>query len=146
MKHNQLHSVANNFADSLASGISLVIGHYDLDVFAVAEANGDRSVLVDFLTGAVKSEVHDRKLKEAVPLFQKAFPEFCGKHGVSASDFEAFVVRYVAARNGCKYYVTIEDREGQRSSKEYTGIPGRRTEVLDHLGRRRSKHLSEPLD
>jgi hypothetical protein len=51
MKHNRLHSVAHNFADSLASGF--VVGHCHTDVFADAAANGDKGIIVDFPGGKV---------------------------------------------------------------------------------------------
>ena len=146
MKHSSLHSVAHNLALSLSGGISFVIGHYSLDVYSVAAANSDGSVLIDFLKGAVDSEYSNAELLAAVPQFKNALPAFCEKHGVSASDYKDFLVRYFATSGGNKFVVTIEDRRGKRSSKEYFGWVGKRREVLDHLGRRRPANISRPLD
>ena len=146
MKHTELHSVAHNFADSLAGGISFIVGCYDLDVFAVAAANTDNSVLIDFLNGKIESECDDEKLEAAIPLFKNAFPGFCDKHGISSHDFKRFVARYVASASGPTYTITIEDRRGRKSAKEYFGIPGRKREALDHLGRRRPKPDPQPTD
>lgn len=146
MKHRQLHGVAHNLAASLASGTSFVIGYCATDVFAVAAANKDGSILVDFLKGSVESEYVDNKLEAAIPLFRNAFPGFCGKHGVDASDFQSFFVRYTATPKGREFVVTIEDRNGRRSSRGYSGFGGERTETLDQLGRRRPQVFSEPLD
>ena len=146
MKHRSLHSVAHNLAASLSGGISFVIGHYSLDVYSVAAANSDGSILIDFLNGTVESEASDPELSAAILLFKNKFPAFCEKHGVSASDYRALLVRYFAISIDCKFVVTIEDRRGKRSSKEYMGDIGNRRQKLDQLGRRRPTGISQPLD
>ena len=148
MKHNKLHGVAHNFADSLAGGLSFVVpGHVLLThVYAEAAANKDGYVIADFLTGEAETACPEGELEYALPLFKNAFGEFCEKHGVEASDYAAFLVRFIASTDGNKYVITIEDRNGRRSSREYIGSAGKRSETLDELGRRRPKILGKPLD
>ncbi len=52
MKHAVLTSVAHNIADSLASGIGLMIGVYEMDIFGEAAHSSEGFIEVDFLTGA----------------------------------------------------------------------------------------------
>ena len=148
MKHNKLHGVAHNFADSLAGGLSFVVpGHaIHTHVYAEAAANKDGYIIADFLTGKVEGANPEGELAYALPLFKNAFGEFCEKHVVEFSDYAAFLVRFVASTDGNKYVVTIEDRSGRRSSREYVGSAGKRSETLDDLGRSRPKILETPLD
>lgn len=146
MKHRQLHGLAHNLAASLASGTSFVIGYYATDVFEVAAKSHGGSIVVDFLKGSAEGEHVDGNLKSAILIFAKAFPRFCEKHGVHASDFRSFVVRYIADPSACQFVVTIEDRRGRRSSRAYSGYLGERIKTLDPLGRPRPKTFSQPLD
>jgi hypothetical protein len=148
MKHNKLHGVAHNFADSLAGGLSFVVPRYAIltHVFAEAAANMNGYVIADFLTGKAEGASPEGELEHALPLFKNAFPEFCEKHGVKFSDYTAFLVRFVAGQGGNSYVITIQDCSGRRSSREYVGRAGKRSETLDELGRRRPKKLDQPLD
>lgn len=148
MKHNKLHGVAHNFADSLAGGLSFVVpGHaIQTHVYAEAAASKDGYVIADFLTEKIEGAYPEGELEYALPLFQNAFGEFFQKHGVEASDYAAFLVRFVASTDGNSYVITIEDRSGRRSSREYVGTAGKRSEALDELGRRRPKILETSLD
>ena len=148
MKHSKLHGIAHNFADSLAGGLSFVVpGHAILtNVFSEAAANVDGYFVADILTGKAEGAYPHGEVESALPLFRNAFPEFCEKHGVEVSDFTTFLVRFVAGKGGNSYVITIQDRGGRRSSREYVGRAGKRSETLDGLGRRRPKILDRPLD
>ena len=148
MKHSKLHGVAHNFADSLAGGLSFVVPQLVIHthIYAEAAANGDGFIIANFLSGKVEGAYPDGEVEGAIPLFKSAFPEFCEKHGVDVADYRSFLVRFFAASGSNGYVVTIEDRDGKRTSREYLGRQGKRSEILDELGRRRPKHLSAPLD
>ncbi|MGR3636536.1 MAG: hypothetical protein ACU0BK_11525 [Shimia sp.] len=148
MKHSKLHGIAHNFADSIAGGLSFVVPNNVIHtyVFADAAANGDGYIVADFLTGKTEGAYPHGEIVSALPLFKNAFPGFCEKHGVEFSDFTAFVVRFVAAKDGNSYVITIEVRTGRRSSREYVSSSGKLSETLDDLGRRRPKILETPLD
>ncbi len=148
MKHSKLHGIAHNFADSLAGGLSFVVPNHVIltHVFAEAASNVDGYFVADFLTGKAEGAWPHGEVEYALPLFRNAFPEFCEKHGVEFTDFKAFLVRFVAGKGGNSYVITIQDRSGRRSSREYVGNAGKRSETLDDLGRRRPKILDEPLD
>ncbi len=115
-------------------------------VFAEAAANENGFIVANFLTGEVEGACLDGEVEYALPLFKNAFPNFCEKHDVEFSDFTAFLVRFIASKNGNSYVITIEDRSGRRTSREYVGNKGKRSETLDDLGRRRPKILDAPLD
>lgn len=148
MKHNKLHAVAHNFADSLAGGLSFVVPHQVIHthVFAEAAANREGYLIADFLTGKTRGAYPEGEIEHALPLFKKSFPAFCNKHGVDVSDFETFLVRFIAGSDGNSYVVTIQDKNGRRSSREYLGSEGRRSAKLDELDRVRPKNLDTPLD
>ncbi|MFP3422038.1 hypothetical protein R0K19_21965, partial [Bacillus sp. SIMBA_161] len=86
------------------------------------------------------------EVEHALPLFKSAFPKFCEKHNVDVLDYKAFLVRFIADTDGIRFVVTIEDRTGRRSSREYVGSQSKRSETLDKLGRRRPNILDTPLD
>lgn len=148
MTHNKLHSVAHNYAGSLAGGLSFVVPRHVINtsVFAEAAANEDGYLVADFLTGRVDGAAPAGEVEYALPLFKDAFPAFCEKHNVDVSDYQAFRVRFIADSGENSFVVTVEDRRGRRSSREYVGHPSKRSATLDELGRRRPKVLSKPLD
>ncbi|MBT8457156.1 MAG: hypothetical protein HKO95_17730 [Rhodobacteraceae bacterium] len=131
MKHSELHAIAHNFADSLASGQGFVVGHYPTDVFADASSNPGRFLVVDFLTGQLDEGTASDQLLHALPVFRNEFKNFCQKHCASTSDFKEFKTRFEAGYLGATYTVTITDVRGRRSAIEYKGFPGKRTKMLD---------------
>ncbi|MHA3915121.1 hypothetical protein [Halovulum sp. GXIMD14793] len=148
MNHNKLHSVAHNYAGSLAGGLSFVVPHHVMhtNVFAEAAATEDGYFVADFLTGRVDGAAPAGEVAYALPLFKDAFPAFCKKHNVDVSDYQTFRVRFIADSGENRFVVTVEDRNGRRSSREYIGTPSKRSETLDELGRRRPKVLDKPFE
>jgi hypothetical protein len=140
MKHDDLRSIAHNIADSLASGIGLLIGFYEMDVFGEAARNPRGEITVDFLRGMAVDGRVTQPLGKALALYRDALPGLCERHGVSADTFRVLTARYFTAGiYGRRFVVTVEDQFGRRSIDEYEGNPGRRIMVLDRLGRRRRK-------
>lgn len=144
MKHDQLHSIAHNYAASLASGLGFVVGHYPTDVFKDAAANGTEGIVVDFLTGQVFAENCSDELRRGVPIYRDSFQRFCQKHGADKLDFSMCRVRFVSGWIYNFFIVTIRDRAGKCSSREYGGWSGQRVKQKDSLGRFRPKLLSTP--
>jgi hypothetical protein len=137
MKHNQLHSIAHNYAESLACGLGFVVGIFGTDVFADAASNDDGAVTVDFLNGTIHGNTADDRLSRAIPLYKKEFPKFCAKHAAKGENFQKFVVRFTYRAPTTGFAVTIKDDKGRASTKEYLGIPAERVAKLDALDRRR---------
>lgn len=147
MKHSRLHGVAHNYADSLASGLSFVAPDHVIQTQVFAEAASETGfITADFLTGALNGARYKGELETAFPLFKAAFPLFCEKHKVAFSDYAAFLVRFISDKSGKRYVVTIEDRNGKRSSREYAGSFGARGTASIEPGRRRPRYLDDPLD
>ena len=143
MRHNRLHSVAHNFADSLASGLGFVVGYCPTDVFADAAASPDCVLGVDFLAGEVVAGFASAELQRALPLYRDAFSEFCRRHDVERSDFSQFTVQYALLGQLKRYTVTVRDQKGRTSSREYEGGAGRRVKEVDALGRLRPKVIRD---
>jgi hypothetical protein len=126
MKFGELKSVGHNIADSLASGIGLLIGVYRMDIFGEAVRTPDGFIDVDFMTGTTGAQVSP-ELARAIGLYREALRRLCDRHGVEAAAFRTLSARYgVDARYGGHFTVTIEDRNGRRSVDRYLGVPGRR--------------------
>lgn len=53
MKFDELTSIGHNIADSLASGIGLLVGVYEMDVFGEARRSPEPCIVVDFVSGTV---------------------------------------------------------------------------------------------
>ena len=127
MKLGKLKSVGHNIADSLASGIGLMIGVYQMNVFAEAEAEDEGFVVVDFLAGSTTGRAVSEGFRDAVKLYRDALPDLCAKHGVAPSAFRTLAVRYGTDRvYGPHFTVTVEARDGTRSTDRYVGVPGKR--------------------
>ena len=127
MKHGILKAIGHNVADSLASGIGLMIGVYEMSVFAEAAGEEEGFVSVDFLTGSTTGRNVSASFRKAVKLYGEALPQLCGKHSVDPSEFKTLQVRYGSdAVYGPHFTVTVEGKTGKRSIEQYVGIPGRR--------------------
>lgn len=139
MKHSELRAFVHNVADSLSSGIGLLIGVYELDIYAEARSSTSGALAVDFLNGEIVEGEASRSLVEAVPLYQDALAKLIANAGGSISDLKEAKVRFWSGPIDCRFAVTIEDNAGRRSTTEYGGRPGQRVKTLDQLGRLRPK-------
>jgi hypothetical protein len=139
MKFDELRSIAHNIADSLGSGIGLLVGVYEMDVFGEASRSSEGFITVDFLTGKSSGATPSLSLARAIALYKDAFADLCGKHSSSPAAFRELTARYSSDPHGKRFLVTIEDQHGHRAVDTYVGTPGRRVRVLDPLGRIRSK-------
>jgi hypothetical protein len=139
MKFKELEAIGHNIADSLGSGVGLPIGVYFTDVFGEACRLPDGVIVIDFLTGKPTSGIVSAGLAGAVAMYRDALAALCEKHGITPSAFSQLTVRYSMVNSRRAMLVTVEDHLGHRSTKEYEGWSGRRTKVLDSLGRVRPK-------
>lgn len=135
MRFGTLKSIGHNIADSLASGIGLMIGVYEMDVFGEAAATREGFIEVDFLTGEASGAKPSAELARALRLYAQALPDLCQRHGAEVSDFRQLAARFSGRPMFEQFTVTVVDRQGRRSTDKYMGVPGKRPKVLDHLGR-----------
>jgi hypothetical protein len=82
MKLGILKSLGHNIADSLASDIGLMIGHYAMDVFAEASGEPEGFVVVNFLAGTASGNSISADFRKAVAAYRDALPDLCSKHRV----------------------------------------------------------------
>lgn len=139
MKFDVLRSIGHNIADSLASGVGLLIGIYEIDIFGEARRSPDRCITIDFLSGTVVGGRASPALSRAIARYGSVLADFCKKHAASPSDFRVLSACYSSDIFGPHFVVTVENRQGRRAVDEYIGWPGRRIRILDHLGRVRRK-------
>jgi hypothetical protein len=137
VKHAQLRAIAHNLADSIAGGLSFVLGIYELDVFGEARISPGGAIAIDFLAGKVTEGQASASLSRAAALAAETLPDFCRKHGASTADFAELSVRFFSDSVGHRAEVAVTDDTGIRSVTEYSGIPLKRVRVLDPLGRLR---------
>ncbi|RYD78635.1 MAG: hypothetical protein EOP84_14015 [Verrucomicrobiaceae bacterium] len=127
MKFGELKSIGHNIADSLASGIGLLIGSYEMDIFGEASTSREGYITVDFLTGTTEGGSPSKALAKAIVLYRDALEQLCQRHGVEVSTFKTMNARFgVDAVRGGHFTVTVEDQTGRRSVDRYVGMPGRR--------------------
>lgn len=130
MKFGELKSIGHNIADSLASGICLLVGNYETRIFEEAAGSPAGFIEVDFLAGTSSGSPTSSVLTEVIALYQGALDRLCERHGTSASVFATLTARFaVDSRYGGHFTVTVEDRDGRRSVDEYLGVPGRKVRV-----------------
>jgi hypothetical protein len=135
MKFGTLKSIGHNIADSLASGIGLMVGVYEMDVFGEAATTPEGYIEVDFLAGEASAGQPSPDLARALKLYAQALPDLCKRHGVEVSAFRHLSARFSGRPMFERFTVTVEDSQGRRSTDDYVGVPGKRPKVLDHLGR-----------
>ncbi|WP_411884915.1 hypothetical protein [Polaromonas sp. YR568] len=127
MKLGILKSIAHNIADSLGSGIGLMIGVYTVDVFLEAQGEPGGFVIVDFLAGSTQAIAVSADLRRSLLLYRDALPQLCMKHGVDPQEITRLDVRYGTDRvYGRHFTVTVEGRSGKQSTDLYVGSPGKR--------------------
>lgn len=139
MKFGELKSIGHNIADSLASGIGLMIGVYQTDVFGEAANGPEGYILVDFIAGTSSGAHPSASLAKAISLYAGVLDDLCQRHGMSADAFSELKARYARDASGRRFTVTVQDQNGRRSTDEFFGVPGRRVMELDELGRVRPK-------
>jgi hypothetical protein len=137
MKHRELRAIVHNVADSLASGIGLLVGVYEMDVFGEASRCENGSLTIDLLSGRVADGVASESLSRAVSLYRAALAKLCAQAGGSVGELREATVRFWSDVLSPHFAVTIEDARGRRSTTNYAGVPGRRPKVADTLGRLR---------
>jgi hypothetical protein len=135
MKHRELRAIVHNVADSLASGIGLLVGVYEMDVFGEASRCENGSLTVDLLSGRVADGAASESLSRAVSLYREALAKLCA--GGSVGELREATVRFWSDALSPHFAVTIEDARGRRSTTNYASVPGRRPKVADTLGRLR---------
>jgi hypothetical protein len=127
MKLGELKSLGHNIADSLASGMGLLIGVYQMDVFAEAASEEEGFVVVDFIAGSTSGTNVSAGFRKAVCLYREQLPKLCAKHGIEPSELTTLVARYgTDPVHGEHFTVTVEGINGKRSVDRYLGVPGRR--------------------
>ena len=129
MKIGVLRSIAHNVADSVGSGIGLLIGVYEMDVFGEAKKSPGGVIGVDFLNGEAAQGKVSRGMKRAIAKYRDVLPMLCNKHGASIDDFKKLTAHYSPANR--RIVVTIQDRIGRCFVDEYVGTPARRIKVVD---------------
>jgi hypothetical protein len=138
MKFDELKSIAHNVADSLASGLSLLVNRWHMEIFEEAHRSSEGFITVDFLTGATAGGVPSSSLARDIALFPAALADLCRRHGTSSAVFKELTARYSVEESGRRFQVTVADHHGRRATDQYDGN-GRRLKVLDSLGRVRRK-------
>lgn len=138
-KFNKQRAVGHNIADSVASGIGLMVGIYSMDVYAEAAASPNGYIDVDFLTGATSGGAVTQTFADAIKKYQAALPKLCESHGIEVADFRKLTARFSGQGVLKGFSVTTEDHQSRCSTDEFSGSPGKRVKVLDRLGRIRPK-------
>lgn len=135
MKHDRLCAIGHNLADSMASGLGIVIAYYPMDVFGEAASSPEALIEVDFLNGRVVRGKPSEELEAAVALFAEVLPEFCQSNGAAVTDFKALSATFNTTALGRQVLLSVTDQSGRSSTTEYRGVPLKRLKVLDDLGR-----------
>ena len=125
MRFGTLKSVGHNIADSLASGIGLMIGVYEMDVFGEAAATPEGFIDVDFLTGDASGGKPSAELARALRLYAQALPDLCQRHGVDVSDFRQLAARFSGRPMFEQFTVTVVDRQGRRPARQRNDVGAR---------------------
>lgn len=134
-----LRAIAHNVADSLGSGMGLLIGVYHMNVFGEATRSPRGVIGIDFLAGKATRGTVSPALQAAIAKYRKSLPALCEKHGATVEDFKTLSARYSVDTFNRRIIVTVRDREGRCYVDEYIGTPARHVKVSDRLGRIRTK-------
>ena len=141
MKHDDLRSIGHNIGASLASGVGLMVGMYELNVFGEAARSKEGFITIDFLNGTTSGGKPSSYLARAVEKYRDALPRLCAKHRVPSAAFVELTARYFRDRFHGVFVLTVADRSGRRTVTEYAGFDGQRVKFLDQEGRLRPKPI-----
>lgn len=135
MKLGVLKSIGHNITDSFASGVGLMVGVYQMDVFAEAAASEPGFITVDFLAATVSGSSASANLLRAIDLYRAAIPEFCQKHDVDPNLIKTLSARFgTDPVYGPHFTVTVECVDGRKSIDQYVGFPGRYLRTVSAAG------------
>lgn len=127
MKLGELKSLGHNLADSFASGIGVLVGVYEMDVFAEAAASDFGYIEVNFLDASTKGSTISERLQGAIKCYSNALPELCKKHSIDPSQIKTLIARFgTDSVYGPHFTVSVESIDGRSSTDRYIGFPGRR--------------------
>lgn len=141
MKHGQLRSVAHSIADSLASGISLMTGFYELRVYEDAMRSEDGILIIDLLNGKVIKGEASPDLAEAVLRIPAEFDRLCQAEGFSRSDCRHALAHFHTNQLTHGFTLAVEDNSGRATETDFQGTPARRVIEPDQLGRLRRRAI-----
>ncbi len=139
MKHDVLRSIAHNIADSLASGIGLLVGVYEIDIFGEASRCVEGYISVNFLAGTTQGGSPSSGLAETVRLYSEALPGLCERQNASIDFFRVLTAKYFMVSKEKHAIVTLVDKNGRLSTDEYFETPLTRLKTHDNRGRSRKK-------
>jgi hypothetical protein len=127
MQFGKLKSIGHNIAHSLASGIGLMIGTYEMDIFGEAKSSNEGFINVDFLNATATGGAISTGLAKAILLYRDALPSMCAKHGLEFGVIKTLQVRYaVDPVYGRHFTVKIESISGKSAVDRYAGFSGER--------------------
>jgi hypothetical protein len=131
MKLGELKSLGHNLADSFASGIGLLIGVYEMNVFAEAAAFDPGFIEINFLDASAVGSPISKDLQGAINAYHDALPDLCKKHSIDLSQVTTLTARFGSdSAYGPHFTVTVESIDGRRSIDRYIGVPGRRLRTV----------------
>lgn len=139
MKHAELRAIVHNLADSLGSGIGLMIGHYETDVYGEALRSPAGAITVEFLEGTIIEGDPSASLTQFLSLYRDALANQCLKAGGSINDFVVAQARFWSDALSWRFCVTVAGKDGRASTTDYAGNPAQRVKILDPLGRLRPR-------
>ena len=126
MKIGNLKSLGHNLADSLASGLGLMIGLWRTDIFGEAAAGNEGYIVVDFLNGTTLGSPVSESLQGAVKRYSEILPEYCAKHNIDHNDIHTLKARFGTDRvYGRHFTVSVVSADGRKSTDQYYGAPGK---------------------
>ena len=127
MKLGELKSLGHNLADSFASGIGLLVGVYEMNVFAEAAASDSGFIEVNFLDARTAGSAISETLQGAVNSYCNALPELSKKHSIDPSQIKTLIARFgTDSVYGPHFTVIVESIDGRSSTDRYIGFPGKR--------------------
>jgi hypothetical protein len=126
MKHGELVAIAHNLADSMSSGIGLMIGFHPMNIYHEAAKSPDGHITIDMLTGAISGGPVSPDLKDAFEQYRVVMPQHLARHGAEVEDFAELVIRFSVARRLPHFRLTVRDQRGKQSVTEYAGNPAKR--------------------
>ena len=134
----------HNFVDSLVSGWSNAVDPcLGADFASAVFAEGGKTE-IDFLNVRVLSGRDPVQLEVLLAGIRANLPDFCRRHDTHVTAFRVLSGTFEPSPYGHRVRLTVEGHDRRRSTVEYAGLPLRRVQVLDGLGRRRPKPALEP--
>jgi hypothetical protein len=137
MKQGQLHAIAHNLADSIASGCSLLLDVYGFSIGAQLAKSPTGRIVIDCLHPRLIEGELTNDMRELIAAIPYGLTRLCEDEHGTRDDFSELHLVFSANHLAMEVEIIVGGNGRAATSRLFTGRPLKRKRVLDKSGRLR---------